>query len=278
MTRPLRIEFPGAVYHVTARGNRRAPIFTDAEDRKIFLRILGEAVVRFNLLCHTYCLMDNHYHLLLETPEANLSRSMRHLNGVYTQTFNLTHRKCGHLFQGRYSAILVSREEHLLEACRYVVLNPVRAGVCASPEQYIWSSHRATAGLVKAEPFLNTRWLLERFGSTPSEAAGKYSAFVLDGTNASIWSDLIAGTVLGSMEFAAQHLPGPEFGAGKSEITKMQRYGARPPLEEILHSEGDLWENAKRAADIFGFTQNEIAVSLGLHFTTVSRHLRHPPR
>lgn len=276
MTRPLRIEFPGAVYHVTSRGNRHAAIFTDADDRRTFLRVLGEATARFNLLCHAYCLMDNHYHLLLETPEANLSRYMRHLNGVYTQTFNLAHHKCGHLLQGRYAAILVSREEHLLEACRYVVLNPVRAGVCDSPAQYTWSSYRATAGLAKAEPFLTTRWILERFATGPIEAAAKYSEFVLDGGKESIWEDLIAGSVLGNMEFASHHLPNAVFGSGMHEIAKEQRYANRPPLETLLRADGDIWEKAKEAADIYGFTQNEIAAKLGVHFTTVSRHLRHP--
>ena len=127
MARPLRIEFPSALYHVTSRGDRREPIFEDDEDRRKFLRVLAETVDRFNWICHAYCLMTNHYHLVVETPEANLSKGMRQLNGVYTQASNRRHRRTGHLFQGRFKAILVDKDSYLLELTRYVVLNPVRA-------------------------------------------------------------------------------------------------------------------------------------------------------
>lgn len=134
MTRPLRIEYPGAVYHVTSRGDARRPIFRTEEDRVLFLEVLASIVSRVHWLCHAYCLMDNHYHLVLETPEGNLSRGMRHLNGVYTQRFNRRYGKPGHVFQGRYKAIVVERESYLLELCRYVVLNPVRAKAAATPQ------------------------------------------------------------------------------------------------------------------------------------------------
>jgi REP-associated tyrosine transposase len=131
MARPLRIEFAGALYHVTARGNNREAIFLGADeaDREAFLEILGAICERFNWVCHAYCLMTNHYHLLIETPDANLSGGMRQLNGVYTQYVNRTHRRVSHLFQGRFKGILVEREGYLLELARYVVLNPVRAGM-----------------------------------------------------------------------------------------------------------------------------------------------------
>ena len=128
MARPLRIEFPGAIYHVTARGNARNAIVLDDEDRELFLVCLGEVILLFGWVCHAYCLMDNHYHLLIETPEGNVSRGMRQLNGVFTQRFNRRHGQVGHLFQGRFKAIVVDRESYLLELCRYVVLNPIRAG------------------------------------------------------------------------------------------------------------------------------------------------------
>ena len=126
MTRPLRIEFPGGVYHITSRGNGQQEIFLTEADRELFLDLLGQAIDRFQWLCHAYCLMANHYHLLIETPEANLSRGMRHLNGVYTQRFNRQHQRGGHVFQGRYKAIVVQKDSHLLALCRYVVLNPGR--------------------------------------------------------------------------------------------------------------------------------------------------------
>ncbi len=163
MARPLRIEFPGALYHVTARGNAQRDLFLDDEDRERFLSVLDRVVSRFHLLLHAYCLMDNHYHLLLETPEANLSKAMRQINGVYTQAFNRRHGKVGHVLQGRFKAILVDRDRYLLELCRYVVLNPVRARITRKPDTYRWSSYRASAGLAPVRPFLTTDWLLSQF-------------------------------------------------------------------------------------------------------------------
>ena len=128
MTRPLRLEFPGALYHVTARGNARQGIYLDDQDRHLFLSVLSEVVGRFAWICHAYCLMDNHYHLLIETPQANLSLGMRQLNGVYTQRLNRRHARAGHVFQGRFKAILVERDAYLLKLARYIVLNPLRAG------------------------------------------------------------------------------------------------------------------------------------------------------
>src|SRR5450759_1095392 len=126
MACPLRIESPGAIYHVTARGNAREAIFRDDADRDLFLAALGEVVTRFGWLFHAYCLMDNHYHLLIETSQGNLSPGMRQLNGVYTQRVNRRHARVGHVFQGRFKAILVERDSYLLELARYIVLNPVR--------------------------------------------------------------------------------------------------------------------------------------------------------
>jgi REP element-mobilizing transposase RayT len=135
------------VYHVTARGNAREPIFFDDEDRQSFLTILGSVVNRFNWLCHAYCLMGNHYHLLIETPDGNLSRGMRQLNGVYTQKVNRRYSRVGHLFQGRFKSILVDKGSYLLELARYVVLNPVRAKLVKDPKDWEWSSYRATVGV-----------------------------------------------------------------------------------------------------------------------------------
>ena len=147
MARPLRIEYEGALYHLTSRGNARERIFFTDSDREAFLGILGDVVERFGWLCHAYCLMTNHYHLLIETPNANLSRGMRHLNGVYTQWINRHNKRTGHIFQGRFRSILVEKESHLLELARYVVLNPVRAKMVRSPRDWRWSSYRATSGL-----------------------------------------------------------------------------------------------------------------------------------
>ena len=145
MSRPLRIEFAGALYHVTSRGNRQEAIYLNDSDRHDFLSILKQVQERFNWLIHAYCLMDNHYHLLVETPDSNLSQGMRQLNGVYTQTTNKTHGKVGHVFQGRYKAILIQKESYLLELARYIVLNPVRARMVRNAKTWLWSSYRDTA-------------------------------------------------------------------------------------------------------------------------------------
>ena len=154
MARPLRIEYAGAVYHVTSRGDGRKPIFRDDEDRMVLLAILKEVKDRYHWYCYAYCLMENHYHLVIETPDANLSRGMRQLNGVYTMRFNRRHDTVGHVFQGRYKAILIQKERHLLEVCRYVVVNPVRARLVRNPGDWRWSSYRATAGMEGAHPCL----------------------------------------------------------------------------------------------------------------------------
>src|SRR4030042_35639 len=146
MARPLRIEFPGALYHVTARGNARQDIFLDDDDRLLFCSVLERVVSRFHLLLHAYCLMNNHYHLLVETPEGNLSKGMRQINGVYTQQLNRRYNRVGHVLQGRYKAILVDKDNYLLELSRYVVLNPVRAGLVKQPSRWAWSSYHAMVG------------------------------------------------------------------------------------------------------------------------------------
>src|SRR6266508_2494227 len=143
MARPLRIEYDGALYHATSRGNEGKRIFQDDTDRELFLHTLSRVNERFHWMCHAYCLMGNHYHLVIETPDGNLSKGMRQLNGVYTQAYNRRHHRVGHLFQGRFKGILVQKESHYLEVCRYVVLNPVRAKAVKQPREWPWN--RATA-------------------------------------------------------------------------------------------------------------------------------------
>jgi REP element-mobilizing transposase RayT len=145
-----RLEFAGALYHLTARGNARADIFADDEDRRLFLELLGKEISQQRRRCYAYCLMDNHFHLLIETPEPNLVAGMRRLNGVYTQSFNRRHGRAGHVFQGRYQSIVVDKDSYGLELSRYAVLNPVRARRLKHPQNWPWSSYRATVGRVAA--------------------------------------------------------------------------------------------------------------------------------
>jgi REP element-mobilizing transposase RayT len=150
MARPLRIEYPGAFYHVTSRGNKQRDVFKSQRDREKFLSYLGSATERYGAVIHSYCLMNNHYHLLLETPGGNLSQIMRHVNGAYTTYFNVKRKRSGHLFQGRYKSILVEADSHAKELSRYIHLNPVRAKMVVHPKEHPWSSYQAYVGQGKA--------------------------------------------------------------------------------------------------------------------------------
>jgi len=180
MSRPLRLEHSGAIWHVTSRGNEKRDVFRDDEDRLGFLDVLGRTVELFGWRLHAYVLMGNHYHLLVETPAPTLSRGMRQLNGVYTQRFNRRHGRTGHLFQGRFKAILVERDTHLLSLARYVVQNPVAAGLARATADWRWSSYRATAGLEKAPEWLETEWTLEQLAPVRREAVKRYRQLAND--------------------------------------------------------------------------------------------------
>ena len=201
MPRPLRLQFAGAVYHVTSRGNARQRIFFNDADRELFLKTLAHVVSRYGWICHAYCLMANHYHLLIETPKANLSIVMRQLNGIFTQSFNRSHKRVGHLFQARFKAILVEKDSYLLELCRYIVLNPMRVKSGTDLASWKWSSYKATAGLVTVPEFLTTDWLLEQFGKDRRVAQKRYRAFVRDGLANRPWDELKGQIYLGSEDF-----------------------------------------------------------------------------
>ena len=235
MARPLRLDHAGAVWHVTSRGNERREIFREDEDRERFLRILAGTVKRFRWKVHAYVLMGNHYHLLLETPEPTLSRGMKHLNGMYTQSFNRRHGRVGHLLQGRFKAILVERESHLLELARYVVLNPVRAGMTETAGQWKWSNYRATAGLRPAPAWLETEWTLEQF-SPRREAQRRYRAFVAKGKESRYapWEELVSQIYLGGQGFRKRIQAMVSGQESNRQIPRLQRLPARPRLPEIL--------------------------------------------
>lgn len=202
MARPLRLEFPGALYHLTARGNARQPIFVDPTDRHTFLHLLGREIDQQGWRCYAYCLMDNHYHLLIETPDANLVCGMRRFNGAYAQHFNRRHQRVGHLLQGRYKSIIVERDSHLLELARYIVLNPVRAGTVAHPNAWPWSSYNATARHCPSPPWLQAEWLLGQWGQRACTAVEAYCEFVQEGIEAdSPWTRLEGQMWLGSAAF-----------------------------------------------------------------------------
>ncbi|MCX5971044.1 MAG: transposase [Coprothermobacterota bacterium] len=279
MARPLRIEYEGAVYHVTSRGDKGKEIFRHAEDGESFLALLQQINRRYHWLCHAYCLMENHNHLLIETPEGNLSQGMRQLNGVYTQGFNRRHDHPGHVFQGRFRAIVLEKESQLLELCRYVALNPVRAKLVDQPGKWPWSSYGGTAGLEVAHPCLTVDWLLDRFAAERSEAQRMYQAFVEEEVQqAGPWKGVRGQIILGDEEFTARMQTLMENRKELAEIAKEQQLLRRPGLEQLLPLDAGLSKTARNekireAVERYGYSQHAVAQHTGLHFTTISRIL-----
>ena len=273
MARPLRIEYEGAVYHVTSRGNARAKIYLTDGDRLEFLDVLDQVVSRFGWVCHAYCLMSNHYHLLVETPAANLSKGIQLLNGVYTQRFNRATKRSGHVFQGRFKAILVEKESHLLELARYVVLNPVRAKMVRSARDWGWSSYRATAGQAEVPGFLTIEWILSQFAETRASAMQAYRRFVSQGRGVDIWKELRAGNLLGSEGFIEQMKPRLAEAPLDPNVLRRERSAARPPLESLFSDvvgKGARNQRIHDAVREHHYTLQEVGDYLRLHFSTIS--------
>jgi len=282
MTRPLRIEFPGAVYHVTSRGDRREAIYDDDVDRQAFIDVVALALKRFDACALAFCLMENHYHLVLHTRQPNLSALMHLVNGVYTQAYNRRHAKVGHLFQGRFKAILVDRDAYLLEVCRYVDLNPVRAAMVADPAQWPWSSYQVHTGLVAGLPWLDTSavhgYLLGydvASGRDSALAASRYAALVAQGKDVRLWDEALKGQIyLGDESFMTrmQALLAPEQAAA-SDVPGIQR---RPPpmsLEQYFkHHPRN--EAIAQAHIVGGHSMSSIAKAVGLSVSRVSRIVR----
>jgi putative transposase len=269
MARPLRVEFEGALYHVAARGDGHDLLFREDDDRASFLHALGRTVGRYGCVCHAYSLLGTHYHLVLETPRGNLSHAMQYLNGSYAQTFHRLHGTRGHVFGGRYVARVIERARHLLATCRYVDLNPVLAGLCVCPEDWRWSSFRATVGLCESPEFLTCDWVLAQFDEAPMRARRHYRRFVDAGLPvATRRAERAAGDVfLGSRDFARRH----QRPRASAEIPRSQRAPIAGELSELFRRHGD--DGMLLAYREYGFRLREIAAEVGLHYSTVSRRL-----
>ena len=268
MARPLRIEYEGAVYHVTARGNARSDIYLSDSDRELFLDALSYVVDRFGWICHAYCLMDNHYHLMIETPHANLSRGMGQLNGVYTQRFNRKHGRVGHVYQGRFKSIIVDKDAYLLELSRYVVLNPVRARMVESAGDWPWSSYLAMAGEAVCPEFLDGSFLLSQFGTTTRKARASYIRFVQDGLNCKPWDMLNGPDILGDDDFRREMQS--QVKGFDVDIPKRKQLLRHLPLAAIATENRDRGEWMREAYCEHGYTMQAIAEFAGLHHSTVS--------
>ncbi|MFY9260366.1 MAG: transposase [Gallionella sp.] len=270
----MRLEFAGALYHVTSRGDHQEDIFLCDEDREEWLDVLGTVCSRFNWVIHAYCQMTNHYHLLLETVDGNLSRGMRQLNGLYTQRFNHRHRLVGHLYQGRYKAILVQKENYLLELSRYVVLNPLRANMVATLEDWRWSSYPIVTEQAVALTWLDTDWLLGQFGTRRSEAIDRYRKFVMDGKGLpSALQKTRHQLVLGDDAFVAQHRQAKDTETLR-EVSKAHRKTLALPLAQYQTRYPERDEAMAQAYLSGAYTMEEIGRFFGVHYMTVSRAVR----
>ena len=275
MSRPVRIEFPGAVYHVTSKGRDDHVVFKDAEDKGVFLNVVENVVDRFGWLVHSYVLMDDHYHLVVEVPAANLSKGMRQLNGVYTQHVNRRHDQEGPIFQGRFKSVLIEKRNYLLPVCRHIVTNPSRQPELGSYSSYKWSSYRALAGQVKTPGFLHQVDVLNHFGKREKDAQRKYREYVKEGANAESPLDQRSNQVLlGSPRFLNEMQPilhgerlskkGPKTAKRRRSLNSMFKKvddKTRPERNKLI----------KKAHLDFGYTLMEIGEHLGLHYTTVSK-------
>lgn len=282
MSRPLRIEFPGACYHVTSRGDRREAIYGDEQDRTAFLNVLQGGMQRFDVSLLAYCLMGNHYHLVLLTAQANLSRLMRHVNGVYTQDFNRRHGLVGHLFQGRFKAVLVDSDAYLMTLCRYVECNPVRAGLVAQASDWAWSSYRAHAGLAQPLDGLDVQRLHDFMMERPcrsaqdhAHAAQRYVQAVQAGPHERLWEDGLRQQVfLGDADFVMRmQALADDRALAARDIPRAQR-AATCTLQDWLDTspsrDAALWGAYRES----GLTMTAMAAELGLSVSRISRLLR----
>jgi putative transposase len=272
MARPLRLEFPGAIYHITSRGDRQEAIYEDDADRQQWLDILSRVCERYNWRVHAYCLMGNHYHIVLETADGNLSKGMRHLNGVYTQHFNRQHNRVGHVYQGRYKAILVEKDGYLLELSRYVVLNPVRARMIKTMDEWHWSSYLATIGKLPLPAWLEVEWLLSQFSLQRNRARGRYIDFVREGIGLPpVWDDLRHQIYLGSEGFVNEH---QKLVSQKQDLDDIPALQKRAIPKPISYYQNNYKSENQAITQTFlsgGHTLKEIGDYYGKHYTTISR-------
>ncbi|WP_247682600.1 transposase [Pseudoalteromonas sp. MMG013] len=272
MARPLRLEFAGALYHVTSRGNERKPIYLEPADFDLFLAQLERVCERFNWYIHAYCLMTNHYHLLVETLEANISAGMRQLNGVYTQSFNRAHCRVGHLFQGRFKSILVDKDEYLLELNRYIVLNPIRANMVETLEQWPWSSWHCVMGLSDAPNWLDVDSLLRHFSTNRQLARSRFAEFVVNGTGINLWQNITNQVFLGSDAFVQRFLSNEEMlKADLSEVPKKQVRAKALTLRQYEQTSRNRNEAIQQAYSSGHYSQKELGEFFNLHYSRISR-------
>jgi REP-associated tyrosine transposase len=271
MVRPLRVQFANAHYHVTGRGNEKRAIFVTDVDRHEFLALLEDVSLRLDWSVLAYCLMGNHYHLFLKTRTPTLSIGMQNLNGDYAQAFNRRHQRVGHLFQGRFDASIVDRSSYFLELVRYIVLNPVRAGLCQAPEEWRWSSHLATIGRADPIKCLDIAVLLSQFDRGRQRARRAYQRFIAAGIPQSgLWTVSENPAVIGDWAFAGKVLPDPD--DSSHEVTRQER--RTRSLRDFVDSTPSRNEAIRQAYASGTYSMAVLGRYFGLHYSTVSKICR----
>ncbi len=282
MSRPLRIEYPGAFYHVINRGLERREIFRSKQDYEYFLGQLLQLHEKYDLLVYSYCLMPNHYHLYLETPNGHLSKIMRQLDGHYTQKFNKKYARVGPLMQGRYKAVLIEKDNYSLQLSKYIHLNPVKAKVVKTPEEFVWSSYQAYIGKSETPDFLKTNWLLGQFNKSAKKARKAFKQFTLQDMDQD-WSpekEVYKGFILGDSDFISQIQDTYLVGKSDPEIPKLKVAQKQLLPEELWKLISSFKIDEKTANKLFIFalkkysslTLNEIGVVAGgLTYMAISK-------
>lgn len=271
MARPLRILAPGLTYHVISRGNARQAIFLDDDDRHEFLALFAHHVRRFKLTCHSFCLMNNHYYAAVTTAEANLSDAMHDINGDYARWWNKRHRRIGHAFAERFKSQIVQDGVYYLTVCRYIVLNPVRAGMVSTPHEWSWSSYRATCGMCPTPDCLSTDLLLGQFADEPCGPVAAFRQFV---AAARVGERLPRGPVIGDRAFRLQFKQQAD--AASPEVPRHGRDVEQLTLRQLLVDAVSREERDARIVLAYdhGFRLSEIARTTGMHYSTVSKIVR----
>ncbi|MGQ0640971.1 MAG: transposase [Gemmatimonadaceae bacterium] len=273
MSRQLRLEFPGATYHVVARGNNRESIARDERDVAAFLASLGATCARYAWRVYCWCIMPNHYHLVLETTAATLSVGMRRHNSTYAQLFNKRYERVGHVFQGRFKALVVADETYLRTVLRYVELNPWRAALVRHPVEWPWSSIHLSFGYAPAPSWSAVREIWGLFGATENEGMARYREFLLDGMQSPPESLPVShALVIGDDHAAVELQARVRHSQMSAEVPREQRYLA-PSIDALFFQHNDV-DEAIGDAYARGFSLRAIASYLGLHYSTVSKIAR----
>ena len=274
MARPLRIQFPDAMYHIMSRGIGRMTIFHNEKDWFKFMQFMERVIEKYNWICHAYCLMGTHYHILLETPDANMVVGMKYLNQLYSQFYNWKYQRVGPVLQGRYKAWLVEKEEKFLENSRYIVNNPTEAKMVEHPSQWPWSSYRAMTEEVPVPKRLAVDGLLSQFGAVREESRRRYQHFVLDGVGQGIWEGLRQQIYLGDEKFVDRMQAKAQVDGDALTVPLAQRRPPAPSLADIAatHKERNAAIVAAYATGAYSY--REIAGYFNVHLATVGRIVR----